>query len=51
MNVMKYNGRYKSVMMKTELKDAMDEMIGKMGKKMTYSELIWELLKRYKNEK
>jgi len=50
-SVNKYKSRYKSLMVKAELKDEMDRTIGKIGKKMSYSDLIWKLLKEYKNDK
>lgn len=49
--VYKYKDRYKSVMIKQDLKEEMDKTIGDFGKKMTYSDLIWELIKQYKNDK
>jgi len=47
----KYKGRYKSIMMKVELKDELDSIMFDMNKKMSYSEIIYELIKNYKNER
>ena len=49
--VNEYKKRYKSLMVKAELKDEMDRTIGRIGEKMSYSDLIWRLLKEYKNGK
>lgn len=39
--------KYKSIMIKTELKDTLDETIIKIGKKMSYSQLFQHLLEHY----
>jgi len=36
--------KYKPIMIKTELKDLMDQMIVMTGKKMSYSQLIRHLI-------
>ena len=39
--------KYKSIMIKTELKDLMDKTIIKVGKKMSYTQLIKFLIDNY----
>lgn len=46
----KYKGRYKSILIKSELKDLMDEKIVSIGKKMSYSELLRYLLNKNEDE-
>lgn len=44
--------KYKSILVKAELKELMDKTIIKIGKKMSYTQLIEYLIKNYndKNE-
>ena len=39
--------KFRPIMVKTELKDLMDTTIGRIGKKMTYSQLILFLITEY----
>lgn len=45
--------KYKSIMIKSELKDLMDIQIIKIGKKLSYTQLISHLIENYNtsNEK
>jgi hypothetical protein len=39
--------KYKSIMIKSDLKDLMDEQIIKVGKKLSYTQLIKLLIDKY----
>lgn len=39
--------KYKSIMIKSDLKDLMDEQIIKIGKKLSYTQLIKLLIDKY----
>ncbi len=39
--------KYKSIMIKSELKDLMDSQIIKIGKKLSYTQLISILIEKY----
>lgn len=47
---MKKEVRYTTLTIKKELKDKMDEKIGEMGLKMTYSQLINSLIQFHTNK-
>lgn len=46
----KKSDKFKSIMIKLELKDEMDKTIIKIGKKMSYSQLIEYLIKNYNED-
>ena len=46
-NINKHTDKYKSIMIKVELKDLMDKTIIKVGKKMSYADLINYLIENY----
>ena len=42
--------KYKSIMIKSELKDLMDKQIIRIGKKMSYTQLIEVLIEKYNQD-
>lgn len=46
----KHTDKYKSIMIKLELKELMDETIIKIGKKLSYAGLIEFLIENYNNK-
>jgi hypothetical protein len=49
-NMDKKSDKYKSIMIKLELKEIMDSTIIKIGKKMSYGQLIEYLIENYNEE-
>jgi len=49
-NMDKKTDKYKSIMIKLELKEIMDSTIIKIGKKMSYGQLIEYLIENYNKE-
>jgi hypothetical protein len=46
-NIYNMDKKYKSIMIKSDLKDLMDKQIIKIGKKMSYTQLIEILIENY----
>lgn len=46
-NIYIMDKKYKSIMIKSELKDLMDSQIIKIGKKLSYTQLISILIEKY----
>ena len=42
--------KYKSIMIKSELKELMDDQIIKIGKKLSYTQLITILIEKYNDK-